>query len=129
VTELLEPVVGRDNLRATVTAEVDFSQIESTSEQFRPNQGNEPAAVRSQSTSEANTARAPHARPACPAPRATSRRCRPPRRSTAQASRCRRAGVARRVPPAAPGAKRPRNYEVDKTVHDDAQRRRHVSSA
>jgi flagellar M-ring protein FliF len=32
---LLEPVVGRDNLRATVTADVDFSQSESTAEQFR----------------------------------------------------------------------------------------------
>ncbi|WP_157269895.1 flagellar basal-body MS-ring/collar protein FliF [Azohydromonas aeria] len=47
VLELLEPVVGRDNLRATVTAEVDFSQSESTAESFRPNQGSEPAAVRS----------------------------------------------------------------------------------
>jgi flagellar M-ring protein FliF len=56
VNDLLEPVVGRGNLRATVTADVDFTQIESTSEQFRPNQGNEPAAVRSQSTSEANNA-------------------------------------------------------------------------
>ncbi|HEX5685312.1 MAG TPA: flagellar basal-body MS-ring/collar protein FliF [Ideonella sp.] len=56
VTDLLEPVVGRDNLRATVTADVDFTQVESTSEQFRPNQGTEPAAVRSQSTSEANNA-------------------------------------------------------------------------
>ncbi|GIX25712.1 MAG: flagellar M-ring protein [Caldimonas sp.] len=47
ITDILEPVVGRDNLRAQVTAEVDFSQSESTSEQFRPNQGGEPAAVRS----------------------------------------------------------------------------------
>lgn len=56
VNDLLEPVVGRGNLRATVTADIDFTQVESTSEQFRPNQGNEPAAVRSQSTSEANNA-------------------------------------------------------------------------
>jgi flagellar M-ring protein FliF len=56
VTDLLEPIVGRDNLRATVTADIDFTQVESTSEQFRPNQGSEPAAVRSQSTSESNTA-------------------------------------------------------------------------
>ena len=47
VTDLLEPVVGRDNLRATVTAEIDFSQTEATSELFKPNQGAEPAAVRS----------------------------------------------------------------------------------
>jgi flagellar M-ring protein FliF len=39
VIELLEPLVGRDNLRATVTAELDFSQTEATSEEFKPNQG------------------------------------------------------------------------------------------
>ncbi|MFM2120371.1 MAG: hypothetical protein RL722_1839, partial [Pseudomonadota bacterium] len=47
VMDILEPVVGRDNLRAQVSVDVDFTQSESTSEQFRPNQGNEPAAVRS----------------------------------------------------------------------------------
>jgi flagellar M-ring protein FliF len=46
VMELLEPVVGRDNLRATVTAEVDFSQSEATAEEFKPNQGDAPATVR-----------------------------------------------------------------------------------
>jgi flagellar M-ring protein FliF len=54
VVELLEPLVGRDNLRATVTAEVDFSQTESTSELFNPNQGNAPQAVRSQQVSESS---------------------------------------------------------------------------
>jgi flagellar M-ring protein FliF len=52
VMEILEPVVGRDNLRATVTAEIDFSQTESTSEMFKPNQGREPAAVRSLQSSD-----------------------------------------------------------------------------
>jgi flagellar M-ring protein FliF len=56
ITDILEPVVGRDNLRAQVTAEVDFSQSESTSEQFRPNQGNEPAAVRSMQSLESSQA-------------------------------------------------------------------------
>ena len=46
VMEILDPVVGRDNLRATVTAEVDFTQSESTSEEFKPNQGDAPAAVK-----------------------------------------------------------------------------------
>jgi len=50
---LLEPVVGRENLRATVTADVDFSQSEATSEEFRPNQGaNASTAIRSQQTTE-----------------------------------------------------------------------------
>lgn len=52
VVEILEPVVGRDNLRATVAADIDFSQTESTTEAFKPNQGGEPAAIRSQQTSE-----------------------------------------------------------------------------
>jgi flagellar M-ring protein FliF len=52
VVELLEPVVGRENLRASVTADVDFTESLQVSEQFRPNQGNEPAAVKSMQTSE-----------------------------------------------------------------------------
>lgn len=46
VLELLEPLYGRDNVRATITAEVDFSQVQSTAEEFKPNQGDAPAAVR-----------------------------------------------------------------------------------
>jgi flagellar M-ring protein FliF len=46
VIEILEPVVGRDNLRATVTADIDFTQTESTSEEFKPNQGDAPATVK-----------------------------------------------------------------------------------
>jgi flagellar M-ring protein FliF len=56
VIDILEPVVGRDNLRATVAADIDFSQTEATSESFKPNQGGEPAAVRSQQHSEAGNA-------------------------------------------------------------------------
>ena len=51
VIEILEPIVGRDNVRATVTAEVDFAQSEATDELFKPNQGKDAAAsVRSQQT-------------------------------------------------------------------------------
>ncbi len=53
IAELLEPVVGRANLRSSVTAEVDFSQTEATSEEFKPNQGAQAnATVRSQQTTE-----------------------------------------------------------------------------
>jgi flagellar M-ring protein FliF len=53
IFELLEPVVGRENLRANVTADIDFAQIESTEEAFKPNQGaSAPATVRSQQTTE-----------------------------------------------------------------------------
>ncbi len=50
--DLLEPVVGRDNLRASVTADIDFTQTEATAEAYKPNQGKDPAAVRSAQTSE-----------------------------------------------------------------------------
>ncbi len=63
IFELLEPVVGRDNLRSTVTADVDFSQTEATAEEYRPNQGpNTQAAVRSSQSSEQT-----NANPALPA--------------------------------------------------------------
>jgi flagellar M-ring protein FliF len=54
VNEILEPALGADNLRATVTAELDFNQVESTSEAFSPNQGADAkASVRSQQSLEA----------------------------------------------------------------------------
>ena len=52
--ELIEPVVGRENLRATVTADIDFSETMSVTEEYKPNQGEAPAAVRNQQTLESN---------------------------------------------------------------------------
>jgi flagellar M-ring protein FliF len=52
IQELLEPVVGRENLRASVTADIDFSQSEATSEQFKPNQNPADATVHSQQISD-----------------------------------------------------------------------------
>ena len=55
VIDILEPVLGRENLRAQVTAEVDFSQTESTSEAYAPNQGEGArTSIRSQATSSAS---------------------------------------------------------------------------
>jgi flagellar M-ring protein FliF len=56
--DLLEPVVGRDHLRASVTAEVDFSQAMQVTEEFKPNQGADASAsVKSQQTLEASEPR------------------------------------------------------------------------
>lgn len=52
IQEILEPIVGRNNVRAQVTADIDFSQGETTSESYKPNQNGE-AAVRSQQSSDA----------------------------------------------------------------------------
>ena len=52
IKDILEPVLGQNNLRAQVTADVDFSQVESTAEEYKPNQGQSPASVRSQQSTE-----------------------------------------------------------------------------
>lgn len=51
ILTLLNPIVGSGNVRAQVSADVDFSQREQTSEVYRPNQTPGQAAVRSQQTS------------------------------------------------------------------------------
>ena len=51
ILTLLNPLVGSGNVRAQVSADVDFSQREQTSEVYRPNQTPGQAAVRSQQTS------------------------------------------------------------------------------
>lgn len=48
ILDMLEPIVGRQNVKAQVTAEVDFSQTESTAESHRPNLATDASAVRSQ---------------------------------------------------------------------------------
>lgn len=53
ILTLLNPIVGTGNVRAQVSADVDFSQREQTSEVYRPNQLPGQAAVRSQQTSSA----------------------------------------------------------------------------
>jgi flagellar M-ring protein FliF len=114
ILDILEPVVGRNNVKAQVAAEVDFSQSESTSEQHRPNQAADAGTIRSQQTTEVT---GPGAAPAAGVPGATTNQ--PPPQPAAPIN-----GQA--VPPAAAtgaqGAtgtsKRESitNYEVDKTV-------------
>ncbi|MFC3624961.1 flagellar basal-body MS-ring/collar protein FliF [Vogesella amnigena] len=48
VEAILEPIFGRGNARAQVTASVDFSEVEQTSETYRPNSTPNPSATRSQ---------------------------------------------------------------------------------
>lgn len=58
IESLLEPMLGAANVRAQVTADLDFSQIEQAEEAYRPNQGSAPAAVRSLNSSESAAAAA-----------------------------------------------------------------------
>ena len=52
ILDILEPLVGAANVKAQVTAEVDFSQTESTTESHKPNLAQDTSAVRSQQTVE-----------------------------------------------------------------------------
>ncbi|AOM39532.1 flagellar basal-body MS-ring/collar protein FliF [Xenorhabdus hominickii] len=56
IETILAPVVGRGNVHAQVTAQIDFSRREETAEEYKPNQPPNQAAVRSKqsSTSEQN---------------------------------------------------------------------------
>jgi len=116
ILDILEPVVGRQNVRAQVTAELDFSQTESTSELFKPNQTPDAAAIRSQQLLEAGTSSGPATPTGVPG--ATTNQ--PPGPSAAPINGNAQALSAAGAASGALGANARResiiNYEVDKTV-------------
>ncbi|MCL4184538.1 MAG: flagellar M-ring protein FliF [Burkholderiaceae bacterium] len=115
VLDILEPIVGAGNVRAQVTADIDFTQSESTAEQYRPNQGAEPAAVRSQQVLESTDSSAATAQGV---PGALSNQ--PPAPATAPvngpAQPTEAAAASRGGGGAAARREAVTNYEVDKTV-------------
>jgi flagellar M-ring protein FliF len=120
ILDILEPVVGRQNVKAQVTAEVDFSQTESTSESHKPNQAPDSTAVRSQQTVESNNGSASNiGTPGVPG--ATSNQ--PPAASATPVNGAPQtlavAGNANGTSAATSGGSKREsiiNYEVDKTV-------------
>ncbi|KMN34883.1 flagellar M-ring protein FliF [Chromobacterium sp. LK1] len=52
IEDILEPIFGKGNSRAQVTASVDFAEVEQTSETFKPNSSPNPSSTRSQQISE-----------------------------------------------------------------------------
>jgi len=116
ILDILGPVVGLQNVRAQVTAELDFSQTESTSELFKPNQTPDAAAIRSQQTLEAGAGSGPATPTGVPG--ATTNQ--PPGPSSAQINGNAQALAAAGTASSALGANARResiiNYEVDKTV-------------
>lgn len=119
ILDILEPVVGKGNVKAQVTADIDFSQSESTSELHMPNQGEAASpAVRSQQLLESTGA--PKDLPPTGVPGATTNQ--PPQVAAApingQAQPLRTAEEQQRAFMQIPGSKREvvTNYEVDKTV-------------
>ena len=120
ILDILEPVVGRKNVKAQVTAEVDFSQTESTSESHRPNQTPDSSAIRSQQTVESSNGGAAGAA-SSGVPGATSNQ--PPGAASAPVNGAPQtlsagAGAGGTAGGAGAGSKRESiiNYEVDKTI-------------
>jgi flagellar M-ring protein FliF len=119
ILEILGPMVGKQNVKAQVTAELDFSQTESTVESHKPNQTPDSGAVRSQQLVESSNGAA--ASPPSGVPGATSNQ--PPAQGTAPIN-----GAAQALAPGGQGAaanaamsgptkkESTINYEVDRTV-------------
>lgn len=116
VLALLEPVVGRDNVRVSITGDIDFSQVMQTAEAYRPNQGSDAKpAVREQRTEE--TSQPGSATPGG-VPGATSNQ--PPVAATAPINGASQALQGTQTPGGAGGGAQRREaatrFEVDKTV-------------
>jgi flagellar M-ring protein FliF len=110
VQSLIEPLVGKGNVRAEATADIDFAQTDTAAESFKPNSPPEPQAIRSQQSSEAGAGAGANAGGV---PGALSNQ--PPGAATAPIA------AAPGAPGAAPAAGPTRkdsttNFEVDKTV-------------
>ncbi|MGG8471262.1 flagellar basal-body MS-ring/collar protein FliF [Rahnella sp. PAMC25617] len=53
IQTILATIVGRNNVKAQVTAQIDFTQHEQTAEQYQPNSSPDKMAIRSRQTSDA----------------------------------------------------------------------------
>jgi len=58
IENILKPLVGPENVRAQVTAALDFTRVEETSESFKPNPTPTESSVRSQQTMESTSTQA-----------------------------------------------------------------------
>jgi flagellar M-ring protein FliF len=129
IMTILEPVVGRDNVKAQVAIDIDFNSIERTEEQFKPNSSPNAASIRSQQNLEAqgpviqqmgipgaltNQPPAPGAAPVDPAAGSPAVAGAQP---GAQGQNAGGAGAPGRTDVAAAGRKESTtNYEVDKAI-------------
>ncbi|MES2297837.1 MAG: flagellar basal-body MS-ring/collar protein FliF [Pseudomonadota bacterium] len=122
VESIVSPIVGSGNVRAEATADVDFAQVDTAAESFKPNSPPAASSIRSQQTSEAAT---PGAAGASGVPGALSNQ--PPGTATAPLTSSAPApGTAGAAGTGATGAATAgagptrkdstTNYEVDKTV-------------
>jgi flagellar M-ring protein FliF len=138
VNDILLPIVGRDNVRVQIAADVDFSQNEQTAETHRPNTTPPEISIRSQQTSESASATpsaqgipgaltnqppapatAPLTQPAVPGPGATPP-VGPPLPGQLNAAGV-QAPIASVAQPISTRKDATINYEVDKTIRHTKQ--------
>lgn len=114
ILDILEPIVGRQNVKAQVTAELDFSQTESTTESHKPNQTADSSAIRSQQLVESSNAASNG--PPSGVPGATTNQ--PPGAASAPINGAAQNLAAGGQASLTGGGKRESiiNYEVDKTI-------------
>ena len=123
IEAILSPIVGQENVRAQVAADIDFAQSEQTSELYKPNQNPADSAVRSQHTSESASrpgsgeGGVPGALSNQPPAPATAPVTTPPAAPNA-AQPGAAPGAAAVVSPTPPNTRKDStiNYEVDKTI-------------
>ncbi|MBV1776979.1 flagellar M-ring protein FliF [Burkholderiaceae bacterium DAT-1] len=116
VQKILEPIVGKDNVKAEVTAELDFSEQEQASENYRPNSTPNASAIRSEKSQESSNTANNNA-PASGVPGALSNQ--PPGAASAPVNLPNPPGVSPSGGAGQTGSSNKemtRNYEVDRTV-------------
>jgi len=121
IENILQPLLGRENVRAQVAANLDFSQVEQTSEIFKPNPGGPEQTLRSQQTIEttSSTPSGPSGVPGAltnqPPGAANAPLTTPP--PAAQGAATGAAANAPATPPATSSHRETTiNFEVDKTI-------------
>ena len=125
ILSILEPLVGRENVRAQVTADIDFSSTEQMAELYKPNGKQDDAAIRSQQLAESASSGGSAAAQGVPGALSNQ----PPGAATAPLgtqptpAAAAAAGSTPAAAPAAPAAQNgssrketTTNYEVDKTI-------------
>ncbi|GBG12561.1 flagellar M-ring protein FliF [Novimethylophilus kurashikiensis] len=121
ITDILEPITGPNNLRAQVTADLDFAQTEQTAETYKPNPTPEQSSVRSRQTSEtqsdtgANASGVPGAMSNQP-PGAASAPINAPNRPAGSAAGANGANAAPQTTGGSTHKESTTNYELDKTI-------------
>jgi len=112
IEKILEPIVGPDNARVQVSADVDFLSVESVAETYTPNQDPKNATIRNQQSAESTTTSGAGAQGV---PGALSNQ--PPAAGTASADGKTATNAAPQAPaPVTSKKDATTSFEVDKTI-------------